>query len=188
MNADLSEQPFPTFGFNKGSFGDFNSQFFKTIGNTLISTMIFNSIYPLIEAIGYWAMRIVFRWKDRGFGCDKYKTKATSIQAYQNLYQGPIYMMHYKYSTVLNVCFVTMMYGFGLPILFPVAILAMFILYMVEKTMLYYAYKRPPMYNETLSEMVIRIMQLAPVFYVMFGYWMCSSKQLLSNDNLTPIE
>jgi hypothetical protein len=74
-----------------------------------------------------------------------------------------------------------MMYGFGLPILFPIAILAMFILYMVEKTMLYYAYKMPP-------EMVIRIMQLAPLFYVMFGYWMCSSKQLLSNDHLTPIQ
>lgn len=133
-------------------------------------------------------MRVVLRWKDRSFGCNEFKTKTTSIQAYQNLYQGPIYMMHYKYSTVLNVCFVTMMYGFGLPILFPVAMLALFILYMVEKTMLYYAYKRPPMYNEKLSEMVIRIMQLAPVFFVSFGYWMCSSKQLLSNEYLTPIE
>lgn len=70
VNADLSEQPIPTFGFNKGSFGDFNSQFFKTIGNTLISTMIFNSFYPLIEAVGYWAMRLAFRWMDRGFGCN----------------------------------------------------------------------------------------------------------------------
>ena len=37
--------------------------------------------------------------------------------------------MHYKYSTLLNVVFVTMMYGLGMPILFPIACLSMVILY-----------------------------------------------------------
>lgn len=149
--------------------------------------MIFNAYYPLLEFIGYWFMRAAFRCMDRSYGCDEYKTKKTSIQAYENVYSGPVYMMHYKYSTILNVCFVTFMYGFGLPILFPVAILAFLILYFVEKTMLYYSYRMPPMYDEKQSEMVIRIVQFAPVFYLAFGYWMCSSKQLLSNDYLAPI-
>lgn len=92
------------------------------------------------------------------------------------MYAGPVYLMHYKYSTILNVCFVTFMYGFGLPILFPVAILSFVVLYFVEKTMLYYSYRMPPMYDEKQSEMVIRIVQFAPVFYLAFGYWMCSSK------------
>ena len=48
--------------------------------------------------------------------------------------------MHYKYSMMLNTIFVTFMYGFGLPMLFPVAVLAMVVLYFVEKTMLYYVY------------------------------------------------
>ena len=43
--------------------------------------------------------------------------------------------MHYKYSTILNVVFVTFMYGFGIPILFPVAVISLIILYFVEKTM-----------------------------------------------------
>lgn len=159
VNADLSEQPFPTAGFNKGSFGDMNSGFFRIVGNTLIGTMIFNAYYPLLEFFGYFMMRWAFRCLDRGcHPCDTSRTKTTSIIAYQNLYSGPAYLMHYKYSTVLNVCFVTFMYGFGLPLLWPVAIFAMVVLYFSEKTMLYYSYRSPPMYNEKLSEMVIRIM------------------------------
>ncbi len=110
--------------------------------------MIFNAYYPLLEFVGYWLMRSSFRLMDRRFTCDEQTTKQTSVQGYINLYSGPVYLMHYKYSTILNVCFVTFMYGFGLPILFPVAILAFLILYFVEKTMLYYSYRQPPMYDE----------------------------------------
>ena len=59
--------------------------------------------------------------------------------------------MHFKYSTLLNVIFVTFMYGLGMPILFPIAFLSCFVLYFVEKTMLYYGYRVPPMYDERLS-------------------------------------
>jgi hypothetical protein len=36
--------------------------------------------------------------------------------------------------------------------------------------------------------MVYSILTIAPIFYLTFGYWMCSSKQLLSNDYLSPVE
>jgi len=189
VNADLTEQPMPTYGFNSGSNGDFNASFFKTIGNTLISTMVLNAIYPCIDFMMYWGMRAGFRILDRPCcSLNKQETKETSIQKYINLYSGPAYMMHYKYSTILNVCFVTFMFGFGLPYLFPVAILAFIVLYFSEKTMLYYSYRVPPMYDAKTSEMVYGMLQFAPIFYLAFGYWMCSSKQLLSNDNLTPFE
>jgi hypothetical protein len=42
----------------------------------------------------------------------------------------------------MNITFVTMMYGIGLPVLFPVAALSMFTLYMMEKAMIYYVYSR----------------------------------------------
>jgi len=31
-------------------------------------------------------------------------------------------------------------------------------------------------------------MYYAPVMFLAFGFWMCSSKQLLSNEYLTPIQ
>lgn len=72
-----------------------------------------------------------------------------------NLYAGPVYMLHYKYSAVLNICFVTFMYGFGIPLLFPIAVFSLTILYFVEVSMLFYSYRMPPMYDERLSMLVL---------------------------------
>lgn len=65
VNADLTEQPMPTYGFNSGSNGDFNASFFRTIGDTLISTMVLNAVYPCIDFMMYWGMRVGFRILDR---------------------------------------------------------------------------------------------------------------------------
>lgn len=188
VNADLSEQPI-TLGFTSGTMGDFNSPFFKNIGNTLIGTMIFNAYYPLLEFLIYWGLRVLFRCLDRPCcSFDKNQTKKTSTQAYVEIYSGPVYYMHYKYSTVLNVCFVTMMYGFGLPLLFPVAVFSFVVLYFLEKSMLLWSYRMPPMYDERLSKSVLRKLRIAPLFYLAFAYWMASSKQLLSNEFLYPVD
>ena len=69
-----------------------------------------------------------------------------------------------------------MTFGFGIPILFPIAAIAILILYIVEKSMLYYAYKLPPMYDERLSQSVIKTLYWAPIFYLSFGFWMASNK------------
>ena len=96
--------------------------------------------------------------------------------------------MHYKYSSILTIVYITFMYGFGMPILFPIAMASFLVLYFVEKVMLFYAYVMPPMYDERLSNDVLGKLQFAPLLYICFGYWMASNQQLLSNDHLSPVE
>jgi hypothetical protein len=48
VNADLSEQP-ASFGLTSGSYSDFNSNWFQNVGNVIVSTMIFNAYFPLLE-------------------------------------------------------------------------------------------------------------------------------------------
>ena len=52
--------------------------------------------------------------------------------------------MHFKFSNILNVTYVTMVYGLGLPLLFPIALLSYFIFWAVERYMLAYVYRKPP--------------------------------------------
>ena len=92
--------------------------------------------------------------------------------------------MHYKYSAMLNITFITMMFGAGMPILFPIASFSFFSLYIVENYMLYYVYKEPPAYDEKLNVEVLRKLAFGPLFLVAFGYWMLSNKQLLNNNDL----
>jgi len=67
------------------------------------------------------------------------------------------------------------MYGVGLPILFPIAAISFLTLYLVEKTMVYYSYRQPPMYDEKLNNNVLRILTYAPILFLAFGFWMLSN-------------
>jgi len=58
---------------------------------------------------------------DSKFSGDPYKTRCTGMQKYKDIYSGADYIIHYKYAGCLNIIYLTMMYGIGLPILFPIA-------------------------------------------------------------------
>ena len=185
VNANLAEQS-PVLGFMFGrKMPDFDTLWFQAIGNTLVGAMMFNLYWPLIEFCVFWGMRTAYRMLDRSFSCKK-TTKKTTLQLYYELYAGPTFFIHYKYSAILNITFVTFLYGVGLPILFPIAAASLFVLYIVEKTMLHYSYRQPPMYDERLNNNVLGIMTYAPLLFLAFGYWMLSSKQLLDNK-VSPI-
>ena len=67
----------------------------------------------------------LLRGLDNGFTNDPYKTKKTSIQNFKILYSGKEYLIHFKYSDCLNVSYISMMYGLGMPLLYPVAALTL---------------------------------------------------------------
>jgi hypothetical protein len=153
--------------------------------------MMFNAWFPILEIFLYLGIREIYRFMDRGyscFNCSKYNTKTKTLNQYIEVYVGGVYYMHFKYSGILNIVYVTLMYGVGLPYLFPAAVYAMVVLYITEKFMLYYSYRQPPSYDQRLSNYVIRLMLGAPVLMLFFGYWMLSSKQLISNNYLSPRE
>ena len=52
-----------------------------------------------------------------------------------DLYSGPSYLdfKHRKYSELINVTYVTMFYGLGMPVLFPIAFCSYFVFWCVER-------------------------------------------------------
>jgi len=85
----------------------------------------------------------------------------------------------------MNDVFMAMIFGFGMPLLFPIVALSLCIHYVVQVACLYYSYKLPPSYDREISDWVYSILLWAPVFLLSFGYWMISSLQLNSNEYLT---
>ena len=63
------------------------------------------------------------------------------------------------------------MYGYGLPILFPIACFSFITLYCMEKGMIYYSYRAPPMYDEKLNNSVLDKMLYAPIVCLAFSWW-----------------
>lgn len=157
---------------------DFNSDWFSTIGKTIKDSMIFGSVFPIINELIMYGVRTMFRLLDRCRAKEGHSTSKTTIQQYINLMSGPQFFMHYKYSTVLNTIFITMTFGAGIPELFFIASVTILNLYLLEVFLLHYIYKCPPAYDEKLNKSALRILSFAPLNLLAFGYWMLSNKQL----------
>jgi len=118
---------------------------------------------------------------DRSWTNDIYKTKQTSMQGYIDLYAGPGYIIHFKYSGVLNVVFVTLFYGIGQPILFPIALITLLGLWFVERYEIAYNYQLPPSLDDKLTKNCVKVLRWAPILLLFNTYWMLSNKQYFSN-------
>lgn len=73
---------------------------------------------------------------DSRFTGDPYVTKSSSLAKYRAVYGGPEYLVHFKFSEFLNLTFIAMMYGLGMPLLFPIVAVAMFNAYIAERIQL----------------------------------------------------
>ena len=98
-----------------------------------------------------------------------------------DLYSGPDYLIHFRYAALLNIIFVTMFYGTGLPILYPIAFVSILILYLSELILIHYWFQRPPMYDEKMSSTALGILPIAGVIGCMISYWMVSNNQIFTN-------
>ena len=80
-------------------------------------------------------------------------------------------MIHFKYSGILNVCWIVMMYGMGMPALFPIAAITYWILLTVERLACAYFYQLPPTFDDKLTKNAVVILRLGALLYLFFGYW-----------------
>ena len=167
---------------NSGVNTDFTVVWYKDVGDILINNMIFNIGWPLIEFFMFYFMRLGYRLLDRGFSFKSDSTKCTRVTDYIALYRGPEYVIHYKYSFILNIVFITFMFGAGMPILFPIACFSFAVLYVMERLQLAYSYQKPPMFDDSLNEAAINILITAPILYCTVGFWMFNNLQIFWND------
>lgn len=73
---------------------------------------------------------------------------------------------------MLTVTFVSLMYGMGLPILFPIAAFNYFNQWVCERIIVAYYMKLPPAIDNKLSKTFINIVKFSPTFFLLNGFWM----------------
>jgi hypothetical protein len=98
---------------------------------------------------------MIMQWLDHRHEKDpnlrKYATKKSARALFKNLYSSGDYVIHFKYSGVLNIVYVAFMYGLGLPLLFPIAGLSIFSQWANERYNIAYVFKLPPTLDEKLT-------------------------------------
>jgi hypothetical protein len=112
------------------------------------------------------------------------------MSGYKDLYSGADYVIHFKYSGILNICYITLMYGVGMPILFPLAAFNLINQYVVERLIVAWNVKQPPALDDKLTVNALDMLKYAPLMMLFNGYWMLSNQQIFANktsliDNTT---
>ena len=105
--------------------------------------MISNMYYPALEFFGYWSIRYIYRLIDQKWNFfinTPYNTSCKTMQNFETIYSGPVFNIHWKYAYILNVCFITALFGPGMPVLFPIGLLSLIVLYITERLMIAYSY------------------------------------------------
>ena len=136
-----------------GVYTNLNMEWFCEVGRRIITTMTINIFWPVIEFSIFYLIRHAYRMYDQGkfWPNDLSKTKTQTIKAFEEMYCGEIFLQHWKYSMILNIVFVTFLFGAIMPILFPIAWCQLFVLYAVERLMMFYSYQRFPIYEDSLT-------------------------------------
>jgi hypothetical protein len=95
--------------------------------------------------------------------------------AFISLYSGPEFSIHYEYSNMLVITWITFLFAPGLPILFPIALFGMCILYSTNRITLAYFNRRPPVYDQKMNETTLKMLGFAPLLYIGMGAWVYSN-------------
>jgi len=89
-------------------------------------------------------------------------THCKTIFEFYDIYAGPQFLTHYKFAIILALISVVFFYGAVMPILFPMGFVAIYILYSVERLMVYYSYQTPPKLDASMTKGAIMTLYMGP--------------------------
>jgi len=182
VNANLTEHvPHEITKHFKGPFYDYMPMWFIDVGLKIQLAMFINMIMPLIGIVITFTVPLIKRKIDNRNTDDPYVTRSTTLQWYK-FFNGPgEYMIHFKYSDCLNVCFVCLLYGLAIPLLFPIAAITLKLQQFGEKIAVAWVARLPPAMDNSLNNNALNMVSFAPLFLLMNGFWFVDNKTIFSN-------
>lgn len=171
---------FPIFN---GNYTKFSVGWYQTVGATLAVTMLFFIVSPHISNCMFQGLSCFTRCCDRSCRCDNRRTKKLTQIEYENVNIGNEFLMEFRYSNILTVVIITMMYSPGLPLLYPIAFGFFAVTYLVDKCMLLKMYRKPVLFDNSLALSIIFWFKMAMIFHSIMGIFMLSNTAILPTSD-----
>lgn len=75
-----------------------------------------------------------------------------------------------------------MLYGIGMPLLFPIGAFNFFNQWVTERIIVAYQMRLPPALDDKLTINCINMLKFSPLMMLMNCFWMVTNKQLFANE------
>ena len=86
-----------------------------------------------------------------------------------------------QHAYLINLVFLVCLFGPGQPLLVIVALCNVTLRYNIERLMLAYFYRRPPVHDSSLNQNTLLMISLAPILYCFSAAWTFSNQQVFRN-------
>lgn len=184
LNMNFGEhEPREFWGLFNGRYTDYSPRWYKDVGAQIYQTYFVQMLMPYINLLIEYLLLKLGHCLDGGCGCDKRKTKCKNLHQFKDAYTGADFAidLSYLYADSLNVIFLAMFYGIGMPIMFPMAAVILASQRLCQRLRVAYLCRLPPFLGNELSQAVYAVMKWAPLFMLYNAYWLMGNRQTFTN-------
>lgn len=158
LNFDFPVNPKRLLGADYGvQYKSVNPEWYAEVGAPMAKTMLIQFLFPLGFHLLDWAVSRAKRLWGRNCGpcgcrCRRSCRRSAMTQNLMNDSQvGPDFDLAAANGECMLAMSVTLIFGSGVPILYPIAMAGFSMRYMVDKAMVLRVCKQPPMYDQALT-------------------------------------
>jgi len=110
-----------------------------------------------------------------------YMTKLKTPLAYADLHSGEDPEFFDYYARLIKIIVVSMLYGFCMPIFLVLSLIILVFTYIIDKLKFAFYFQKPPMIDDTLQKNAIYFLKWGAFFYIAFGWWGLTNRQMFEN-------
>ena len=148
----------------QGKYKDLTADWYLNIGTIIILTMIFNISFPLIELALASFIKCIKRCWDKKCCC--VKTSCRTKDDYIALFSNDTYPIEERYAFIIAILLVTLTFSCVIPILNIICALSIFLLYLIDKLLVFKFYQTPLNYNSDLHQLMRKTLYLGIVVHL----------------------
>ena len=161
-----------------GEYPNFNAGWYATIGLSIAQTMLVQICVPHQGTLaGSYAIGPLKRLALSG--------SVNSQEKLNDLYEGENFMIEARAAFTAVSLIVTLMYSTGIPALTVFGFFNFLASYFVDKWLLLYRYKKPPMYGPAVPMLLVNLLPLGTFLHMVIGIYMLSNKSLVYGPDIT---
>jgi hypothetical protein len=161
-----------------GTIADFDSTWYRLVGSGIASTMVINIAALNAPALVAWAQTKIIRCLDRGCTLDMTRTKQKMQISLEALYTGPQMMLEERYSALLVIFTVCIIYSGGMPVLWIVGFFSFLVAYSADKWAFLRLYCSPPKYGPSLARAATDMLPYMILVHTLLAAWSYSEPSL----------
>lgn len=91
--------------------------------------------------------------------------------------------MEYRYSQLLTMVYIALIFGAGMPIVYPIVVLTFIVTYWMDKITVLRVYRKPPRYGKILTKVTREWLNLAIFLHFIFTFIMFSNSAIFDTDD-----